>query len=301
MKPFAIFALTPAIVALSQQTTLPAALTTDFSKLGSAKSFHAHYTFSVNSVSQGQYDLSMSRDNRFRLDYPGGFVLSDGQNVYEYTKATNSYTRTAFDNSGLSSFLKRPEVFPWRPFFDTSPEKRIQSAQMGGHETVNGKDVQDVAMVVGKAQHSATLYIDPSTGVAWGARLESDKVYVEQADQLTLSDQPDSADKYAFVAPDGALEAQAASSGPTYAQVQQLLTNNCMPCHNSQNQRAGYDLTNYNGVTQIVSAGKSSDSLLIKALRGQGADLMPRGRAQLAETDIELIAKWIDAGAKNDN
>ena len=300
MKSVALFALAPAVLAaLGGQGSLPEPLAGDFAKLASAQSLHVHYTFLIGSDSQGRYDLWMSRDKLFKLAYPGGFVLSDGQNIYTYTKATNSYSKAPLSDRALAAFDRRPEVFAWAPFFEKSPELHVQSAQLGQSHSFRGSPVQDVTYQVTPQNGKATVFIDQGLGVARGAKLETDKVYLAQADEISVSDKADSSDKYAFVAPDGATETAMAGAGVTYAQVQDLMNNNCMPCHNSNNQRAGFDLTNYGGVASTVQPGKSSDSLLIKALTGNGADLMPRGRAPLSDANIHLIQQWIDSGAKN--
>jgi hypothetical protein len=301
VKIAALFALAPTVLAvLGGQGTLLEPLNTDFSKLASAKSLHAEYTLLIGSDSQGKYDLWMSKDNMFKLTSPHGFVLSDGQSLYTYNKDTNQYSKAPLDAHAISAFEHRPEVFAWAPFFDKMPATNIEFVALGATRTFKGNPIQEVVVKLKNNSGTAMVFIDQTLGIARGMRLQTDKTYLAQADLLTISDQADSADKYAFAAPDGALEMPAADAATTYAQVQDLMTNNCMPCHNSSNQRGGFDLSSYAGVAQTVQPGKSGDSLLIKALRGNGADLMPRGRSPLPDSNIQLISKWIDAGAKNE-
>ncbi len=49
---------------------------------------------------------------------------------------------------------------------------------------------------------------------------------------------------------------------------------------------------------KIIEAGKSAESRLYLMITGKAAPAMPLSGKPLAEGDIEIIRKWIDAGAK---
>lgn len=284
---------------LGWQTPLPDLLTVDFAKLGAAKTLDVKYTLILNGDPQGKYELQLGKDRMFKLTQPTGFIVSDGQTVYTYTKATNTYTKTPLSDAELVKFEKRPEVLAWAPFFQKHPEDQIDQAVPGEEHTMSQHRVKDVGYTIKNSKDTVILMIDANAGVPRGFQVKSNKgEYRGVATDLDLGDAPAPADVFAFVAPSGATEAAAAASAPTFGQVEQLMTDNCLPCHNSANQKAGFDLTAYEGVVAACTPGDHANSLIIKALRGNGADQMPKGRAPLSEDNIKLIEQWIDNGAK---
>lgn len=91
---------------------------------------------------------------------------------------------------------------------------------------------------------------------------------------------------------------------PSFArEVQPVFTQSCLPCHSGgANAKAGYDLTNYQGVmgngkdaVPNVVAGKPDSSLLYTTLKD--GKMPPTGPLEAARLDI--ILKWITAGSRN--
>lgn len=89
---------------------------------------------------------------------------------------------------------------------------------------------------------------------------------------------------------------------PVWGDVQPIFTQHCVMCHGPQGAANGLHLDSYaaavaggkNGA--VVLAGDAAHSELIRRLRGETPPRMPfLGRA-LAEEQIALIARWIDAG-----
>lgn len=83
-----------------------------------------------------------------------------------------------------------------------------------------------------------------------------------------------------------------------------ILEQNCLTCHGSA-QSSGLDLRKREGALRggtrgpALVPGKSSESLLYKAITGQSADLkMPPGKKELSAADQGTIKQWIDAGAQ---
>lgn len=83
-------------------------------------------------------------------------------------------------------------------------------------------------------------------------------------------------------------------------------------CHGSTNTQAGLLLTNGNSFGNLVNVqsvlfpsfkrvdpNNSSNSLLIKILKGEVSPRMPFNRNPLSPEVIDSIAKWIDDGALN--
>jgi mono/diheme cytochrome c family protein len=98
----------------------------------------------------------------------------------------------------------------------------------------------------------------------------------------------------------------AAATGTTvaYAQVQEILTKNCVGCHGEKKPQDGVNLTNYEAVMKggehgaIVKPGNPTESELIEVMRGaEGHKLMPPAGA-LPDDQIKIIEDWIAAGAK---
>jgi len=83
-------------------------------------------------------------------------------------------------------------------------------------------------------------------------------------------------------------------------------------CHGSTNNQAGLLLTTGNSFSNLVNVqsvffpqfkrvepNNSTNSLLIKILKGEVSPQMPFNRTPLSAAVIDSIAKWIDNGALN--
>ena len=89
-------------------------------------------------------------------------------------------------------------------------------------------------------------------------------------------------------------------------EVKPVLAEHCYRCHGASQQKGDLRLDTAvsltkggdNGVGFV--AGKSAESLLIQALNGTHDDIsqMPYKKPPLAAAQIEIIARWIDEGAK---
>ena len=87
-------------------------------------------------------------------------------------------------------------------------------------------------------------------------------------------------------------------------QIKPIFKNDCYDCHTTNHAKGGLDMSTKAGLARggdtgkLFKAGKSSQSLLIKRLKGQGGPRMPKGENALKEAQIKLISKWIDEGAR---
>lgn len=87
--------------------------------------------------------------------------------------------------------------------------------------------------------------------------------------------------------------------------VKPILARNCYKCHGAAEQKSGMRLDTVAFALKggkhgpAIVAGKSSESRLIQAVRGVAPELkqMPLKMAPLSETEIGIIAKWVDEGA----
>ena len=93
-----------------------------------------------------------------------------------------------------------------------------------------------------------------------------------------------------------------------------VFTQNCTSsgCHGNTNNQASLLLTDGSSYANLVSIqsvlypqftrvqpGNSTNSLLIKILKGEVSPRMPLNRTPLSAAVIDSIAKWIDNGALN--
>jgi mono/diheme cytochrome c family protein/Tol biopolymer transport system component len=90
------------------------------------------------------------------------------------------------------------------------------------------------------------------------------------------------------------------AADPSYFRdVRPLLQRQCQGCHQPNLKSSGLDLTSYEGFTAGGRRGPAS-GLIVKYLTGEMKPQMPLGQAALEAADIDLVRKWIAAGAKDD-
>lgn len=107
---------------------------------------------------------------------------------------------------------------------------------------------------------------------------------------------------------------------PTFTAVQTILTQSCAVsgCHVGSSAPEGLDLSAGNAYANLVSvasaqvpslqrvrASAPDSSYLVDKITGSarmkpGTSRMPVGRAALSSSQIDLVRRWIAAGAKND-
>ena len=72
-------------------------------------------------------------------------------------------------------------------------------------------------------------------------------------------------------------------------------------CHDAITHEEGLVLNNYSGIMSIVRAGNASESKLYKVITtsSRGDIMPPPPHTPLSATNIAMIQKWINQGAKN--
>ncbi|MCH2178341.1 MAG: hypothetical protein MK106_06000 [Mariniblastus sp.] len=87
-------------------------------------------------------------------------------------------------------------------------------------------------------------------------------------------------------------------------QVKPILMQRCGNCHNSDKKSADLDLSNYTNMMQggasgaVIEPGAASDSYLFQLITHEESPIMPPGEGnKLPAEQISMVAKWIDAGA----
>ncbi|HPG05403.1 MAG TPA: hypothetical protein P5275_03300 [Saprospiraceae bacterium] len=77
--------------------------------------------------------------------------------------------------------------------------------------------------------------------------------------------------------------------------VNPIITNNCLSCHNAQFPQGGVVLEGYSNLHNFVINGKLKGSIQ----HDSGFSPMPQGAAKLSSCFIQQINAWIDQGAQN--
>ena len=102
-----------------------------------------------------------------------------------------------------------------------------------------------------------------------------------------------------------ALELTHTKAGHSWADVQDVLEQNCARCHNSQHSSAGIDLTNYSKMMHfgtrvaLIKPGQPNKSLLFGCISGNPHILpMPYRLPTIDIKSIKTIQNWIQSGAK---
>ena len=245
--------------------------------------------------------LSMAKPNMIKIETDSGFVLSNGTNIYSYSKKSNTYTETAFSDADLNTALQNVGGWAWAAFYDANFSKRFKSMSAGATRNLRGKSAQEVNFVLANERDaSGTIYVDKLNGIAYGYSIKRDgkETLVFTQDLKVLSDA--TALSFAFTAPEGATKAESIAASVTYAQVAQIMQNSCMPCHGASRQSGGLSLASYDGVVSSLTPGNAEASKLIKSVKGIGMERMPKNRGPLSPAVIAVLEDWINAGAKRD-
>lgn len=292
-----ILAASAVLIGATVQSELPAPLATHFDKLETASSLTSELVIRKLGSPAVAVKFTFGKPNVFRMETPETLIVSDGKVITTLTKKDSSYTEEPVNEATVRAFSYRPELALWRSFFVKTARKEITSARVGVRRNLQGNEVTEVAVTF-KDGLAGTLFLDNKLGIARGASLKQEAIEsIVLASKIDLSKETP-ADTFKITLPAGAKKKEPVSSSPGYADVQAILSQSCMPCHSAQNAKAGFDLTQYQGVSRSVVPGNSAGSILIKSLRGQGAKQMPMRAAPLSEDKIKLISAWIDAGAK---
>ena len=82
-----------------------------------------------------------------------------------------------------------------------------------------------------------------------------------------------------------------------------ILRTNCLGCHNPDKDKAGLDMTTYQGIMEgsdtrkVIIPGDSANSVLFKCITHAQTPTMPPKSDKLPDAQIETVRKWIDGHA----
>ena len=289
------FLIFPAALALLttgmlSQSELPGPIKGHVALLQDAKSLKVSFTVQKLSGGLEKGTLVYSKPGMFKIDTPNKLVESDGKLVWTLDKQANTYTEVPASKAPTKEFA----VSAWSAFFNDDAMKGTKEYMSKGSRTIRGASVTEYSAKMANDK-AFTLFLDDKTGVARGTS-NSDAIVLASGDIAVGKDALDIKD-FTFVPPADAKKIEK-PVGPTYAQVETILKANCLPCHSAGSRKAGLSVDSYEGVMAKVVAGNSGNSGLYRSVAGARAS-MPQGRAPLSKEDTDLIAAWIDAGAKN--
>ena len=98
--------------------------------------------------------------------------------------------------------------------------------------------------------------------------------------------------------------AQSQTGTPVFADVAAVINQRCTMCHSGAQPPLGLRLDSYANLTKgsqngpVVAAGNPQGSELVRRIRGTSQPRMPlTGPPWLSDTEIEMIERWIAAGA----
>lgn len=107
-----------------------------------------------------------------------------------------------------------------------------------------------------------------------------------------------------------AAEGTEAKSNVSFSkEVLPILRANCFGCHQPAKKQGGYSMTEYQALLGVgesgnraIVPGKASESYLVSEIKiVDGKSEMPKNGKPLAQSEIDLITKWIDEGAHDDS
>lgn len=100
-----------------------------------------------------------------------------------------------------------------------------------------------------------------------------------------------------------ATEAEGQVASFSYAaDIEPIIKANCMQCHSGPGAKEDFDVSTFESFSKgsehgpVYTAGDTANSLIVKAITGNGADPMPPGR-KLSDEDIAKITSWVEQGA----
>ncbi len=301
-KPLLALAASAAVVAFAMQITLPPALSGHAAKLKDAQTFKAKLLVNEVGGAPVTVEVSYSRPNLIRIDTPTKLVVGDGTAFSVLDKAKNTYTQAAYDKPAALAEATAPAVWGWASFMETDTTKLFKTAKAGVARKLRGVDVLEVEVGLIDGKSSATMYIEPKTGIARGFQLSVEgKQYIVWAETVEASAIAMPPTAFNFAAPAGATKLEPGAVGEVaWSEVAMIFNRSCMPCHSAQLRSGTLDLSTYQAVAgnRFVVKGDAKNSVLALALRASGGKRMPQGAPPLPEIQIKKVEAWINGGLK---
>jgi outer membrane lipoprotein-sorting protein len=308
MKLFILSSLAGAGFALLSLSSPQTMLEKQAAILKEAKSLRVTYTLQHLPGSPVEYKLTYSKPSMVLIEGPDRTLECDGKTLWQYNKATNTYTETPVTAEVLAKKAQNDEVIGWASFFSEDFAKHLTNLQGGATRMMKENSVTELTFTTaGVTPRTVTLYIDDKLGIARGMSVKGGPFdLLARASSIEIGKEPIAAEKFAFVAPSGATKTEVASTdagGTGFASVQAVFQNNCGGCHGGPNGKGGFSIASYQSVMTgarsgpVITPGDADNSRLIQLITGQGTPKMPP-TGNVSADDIAKIKAWIQAGAK---
>ena len=178
--------------------------------LSSAKSLSVTFTVRNFPSAAVEYKLVYSKPGMLRIDTPRGYLITDGETIWEYMADDNSYTEYPGGLEDVMDQVSKNEYLAWASFFIKDQFKGVRDAAVGKMISIKGNKVVEVNYTIDASKSlRGTLLIDLETGIARGAVIKAarsgDSVEtVVSAKEIQLGNSPADASVFAFVPPEGA-------------------------------------------------------------------------------------------------
>lgn len=94
---------------------------------------------------------------------------------------------------------------------------------------------------------------------------------------------------------------QAGPDGCFQEDVLPIFVSNCTMsgCHNSKDKRAGYDLSNYDGIMKGIKPKHPLRSEIYTTIKGNNPSMPEKPYPKLSARDVSMVKLWINRGARN--
>src|SRR5437764_13547735 len=112
---FLLAALAP-VIALAQTDGKPL-LNELQSKLNSAKSLSSNYSIQIIGGTSSEYNVTLSKPNLAKLDWPANLVVADGTNITFFNKLDKTFYKQPQAAEALEQVFKQEKERLWLPFF----------------------------------------------------------------------------------------------------------------------------------------------------------------------------------------
>ncbi|MDI9641366.1 c-type cytochrome domain-containing protein [Kamptonema cortianum] len=300
-----VAAVASALVVVNTEQSQP--LREHVSKLRSTTGVELTLTATEIGGAAAQHSLIATPQGQMRWETPAALIIVNGQTKWTLDKSSNTYTEESADAAAAKAAISLDPVWLYAAILDQDWEKSIIDMKAGRERKLSGIPVQEFQTIVKTAigQRSMTLMLSTEDKTIRGAILPS--AQPGGPDTIVIINEVSwnkalKADQFTFSPPEGSkkIEPGQVKAVPA-AEALSVLRRECSNCHGANAQQAGVRLDSYEAVmgSSVVVPGNAEASRVIRALKGTGAKPMPPGR-KIVQTDIDKVAGWIQAGAKNE-
>ncbi|HET6645083.1 MAG TPA: hypothetical protein VFG65_06250 [Fimbriimonadales bacterium] len=213
-----IIALAGLAAVLAQSGSGQDLLAKHVAALKDAQSLTVTFTVEHLPAAPETYKLVYSKPGMLRMDYPGGYTMTDGKTVWEYTDSSKEYTEGPGGIAELSKKIGSDEYLGWAAFFMPDQLKKVTDATIVKKLSMKGNPVTQVDFTLDAIKNKvASFYIDDKLGVARAisvraARGGDSNETLVKASEISLSSSPAAASLFTFAPPAGSKKIEVAAS-----------------------------------------------------------------------------------------